>query len=90
MNNHAVQTTARSTSRPATLEPVRFGEFLRDRSLLSDEQWLAALAMHWSSPGSRVGDAIIEQGFLAAGIVEAEARVFHDDLQVVEVGPGPA
>jgi hypothetical protein len=90
MNTHTMPSTARTTARPATLEPVRFGEFLRDRALLSDEQWLAALALHWSSPGTRVGDAIIQQGFLPAGTVEAEARVFHDDLQVVEVGGSAA
>ncbi len=70
----------------ATLEPVRFGEFLRDRSIITDEQWLAALALHWSSPGSRVGEAIVRQGFLSQGQVDDEARAFHDDLAVVEVG----
>jgi hypothetical protein len=72
----------------ATLEPVRFGEFLRDRQLISDEQWLAALAEHWSRPyQSRIGDTIVKNGFLPAATVEAEARVFHDDLDVVEVIP---
>ena len=72
----------------ATLEPVRFGEFLRDRQLISDEQWLAALAAHWSAaaPGRRrIGRTIVEAGFLPEDVVEAEARVFHDDLDVVEV-----
>lgn len=82
--------TAMNTHRPlATLEPVRFGEFLRDRNLISDEQWLAALAEHWSEPfhGRRrlIGATIIDNGFLPAEVVEAEARVFHDDLDVVEV-----
>ncbi|MCX5747848.1 MAG: hypothetical protein NT062_35740 [Proteobacteria bacterium] len=79
-----------SLQRPvATLEPVRFGEFLRDRHLISDEQWLAALADHWSRPHhrSRIGDTIIDHGFLPAEIVEAEARIFHDDLEIVEVTP---
>lgn len=72
----------------ATLEPVRFGEFLRDRHLISDEQWLAALATHWSSPRRRkIGATIVESGFLPEDIVEAEARAFHDDLDVVEVVP---
>jgi hypothetical protein len=82
---------SRQASAPATLEPVRFGEFLRDRHLISDEQWLAALAQHWSEPlnGRRrlIGTTIIENGFLPAEVVEAEARVFHDDLEVVEVIP---
>ena len=76
-------------SRPqiiATLEPVRFGEFLRDRNLISDEQWLAALADHWSAPARRrIGATIIMNGFLSADVVEAEARAFHDDLDVIEV-----
>lgn len=79
-----------NTQRPvATLEPVRFGEFLRDRNMISDEQWLAALAEHWSAPlggrRRRIGTTIIESGYLPAEVVEAEARVFHDDLEVVEV-----
>lgn len=83
-----------NTSRPApaslaTLEPVRFGEFLRDRNLISDEQWLAALAQHWSETmrGRRrmIGATIIENGYLPAEVVEAEARVFHDDLEVIEI-----
>ena len=79
------------THRPvATLEPVRFGEFLRDRNLISDEQWLAALAQHWSEPlvGHKkrlIGSTIVDNGYLPADVVEAEARVFHDDLDVVEV-----
>jgi hypothetical protein len=81
-----------NTHRPlATLEPVRFGEFLRDRNLISDEQWLEALARHWSEPlggrRRRIGATIVESGFLPAEVVEAEARVFHDDLDVVEVIP---
>jgi hypothetical protein len=70
----------------ATLEPVRFGEFLRDRALITEEQWLAALAEHWSAPIRRpIGATIVARGFLSTEIVEAEARVFHDDLDVVEV-----
>ena len=70
----------------ATLEPVRFGEFLRDRQLISDEQWLCALASHWSAERRRrIGATIVELRFLPYDIVEAEARVFHDDLEIVEV-----
>jgi hypothetical protein len=71
----------------ATLEPVRFGEFLRDRNLISEEQWLAALADHWSAPKRRrIGTTIVDNGFLPAEIVEAEARLFHDELDIVEYG----
>ena len=80
--------SALSTPRPpaATLEPVRFGEFLRDRQLISDEQWICALADHWSAARRRrIGIVIVENGFLPAATVEAEARAFHDELDVVEV-----
>lgn len=74
-------------SRPlATLEPLRFGEFLRDRKLIDDEQWLAALADHWSAPRHRrIGDTIVARGLLSAAQVEAEARAFHEDLHVIEI-----
>nr|HEX4318867.1 hypothetical protein [Kofleriaceae bacterium] len=83
----------RNAHRPATLEPVRFGEFLRDRHLISDEQWLAALAEHWSARvvrGSRrvrIGEQIADAGFLEAETIEAEARAFHDGagLDVIEI-----
>jgi hypothetical protein len=74
----------------ATLEPVRFGEFLLLRNLISDEQWLAALAEHWSAPGTKrrpIGNTIVANGFLAPDVVEREARAFHDEIDVVEVDP---
>jgi hypothetical protein len=75
----------RPSARQPTLEPVRFGEFLRERHLISDEQWLEALAWHWSNPGLRIGETIVEHGYLPGHVVESEARVFHDDLEVIEV-----
>jgi hypothetical protein len=74
----------------ATLEPVRFGEFLLLRNLISDDQWLAALADHWSSAGASrrsIGTTIVAKGFLAAEIVERAAREFHDEIDVVEIVP---
>ena len=74
----------------ATLEPVRFGEFLLHRNLISDEQWLAALAEHWSARGTSrvsIGSTIVANGFLAREVVEREARAFHEDIEVVEVVP---
>lgn len=68
----------------ATLQPVRFGEFLRDQRLITDEQWLAALAVHWSERRARIGRIIAEHGFLGHAEVERQARAFHD-LDVVEV-----
>jgi hypothetical protein len=73
----------------ATLEPVRFGEFLLHRSLITDEQWLAALAEHWSAAYRgrrvRIGSTIVDNGFLARDVVEREARAFHDEIDVVEI-----
>ena len=83
--------TVHPSSASATLEPVRFGEFLLFRNLISDEQWLAALAEHWSGSAigryRRIGSTIVEHGFLAREVVEAEARVFHDEIDVIEVIP---
>jgi hypothetical protein len=77
-------------SRPlATLEPVRFGEFLLARHQITDEQWLAALAEHWSAAATgkhlKIGETIVNRGFLAASQVEAEARAFHDEIEVIEI-----
>lgn len=66
------------------LQPVRFGEFLRDRCVITEEQWLAALAAHWSERRLPIGRTIVEQGFLGLEQIEREAAAFHD-LDVVEV-----
>src|SRR2546423_9715643 len=75
----------------ATLEPVRFGEFLLFRNRISDEQWLAALAAHWSCSAIGryrcIGSTIVDYGYLARDVVEAEARMFHDEIEVIEVVP---
>ncbi|HEY1814055.1 MAG TPA: hypothetical protein VGG74_17005 [Kofleriaceae bacterium] len=59
------------------------------RHLISDEQWLAALADHWSGffrgRYLRIGATIVESGFLAPEVVEREARAFHDEIDVVEI-----
>lgn len=71
----------------AHLVAVRFGEFLRDCDLITDEQWLAALASHWSEePRRRIGDIVIAHGYLPAEVVEQAAHEFHDGLEVIEVG----
>ena len=60
------------------------------RNLINDEQWLCALAAHWSAAGSHrltIGSTIVASGFLACEIVEREARAFHEDIEVVEVIP---
>jgi hypothetical protein len=79
-----------TTARSAVLEQVRFGEFLLERARISDEQWLAALADHWSAPTRRsIGATIVAHGYLTAEAVEAEARVFHR-RHVVEIVPQSA
>lgn len=89
MRNHDLtHQTVRPVNAPqaaaAVLEPIRFGEFLRDRHLISDEQWLAALATHWSSRQHLIGRTIAELRFMSLVEIEREARAFHD-LDIVEV-----
>jgi hypothetical protein len=88
-HTEATQPDARRASAAATavLQPVRFGEFLRDRRVIDDEQWLAALATHWSERRGSIGRIIAEHGFVSAVEIEREARAFHD-LDVVEVDDG--
>jgi hypothetical protein len=69
----------------AVLEPVRFGEYLRERNLITDEQLLAALAAHWSDRRFPIGRTLVEQGILPLELVEAEARAYHHELDVVEI-----
>lgn len=80
--------TVQPTSSAATLEPVRFGEFLLIRNRISDEQWLAALAEHWSGSAigrhRPIGTTFVDRGILARDVVEAEARVFHEEIDIVE------
>jgi hypothetical protein len=68
----------------AELQPVRFGEFLRERNLITEEQWIAALASHWSERRSTIGRTIADQGYLPLREVERQAAAFHD-LDVVEL-----
>lgn len=81
--------TANSTN-PAPLETIRFGEYLFEQQLISDEQLLAALALHWSERSGRIGSVIAAQGFLSPEDVEAHATAYHG-LEVIELGsPMPA
>ncbi len=67
----------------ARLERIRFGEFLVEKNLLSDEQLLAALAEHWSN-GGKIGAAISRAGFLASEEIERQAALYHG-LDVIEI-----
>ena len=73
------------TSAAAVLEPLRFGEYLRERNLITDEQLIAALASHWSDRRFSIGRTLVEQGILPLELVEAEARAYHHELDVVEI-----
>jgi hypothetical protein len=72
----------RPAARPS-LVPIRFGEYLCERNLLSDEQLLDVLADHWSN-GGKIGTAVSRRGFLPAEVVEREAALYHG-LEIVEV-----
>ena len=65
------------------LERIRFGEFLREKNLLDDEQLLAALGEHWSN-GGKIGAAISRAGFLAPEEIEKQAALYHG-LDVIEI-----
>ena len=71
-----------SRSKPA-LETIRFGEFLYEQSLLTDEQLLEVLAAHWSN-GGLVGSHVSAHGYMTPGEVEHPARLYHG-LEVIEV-----
>jgi hypothetical protein len=66
-----------------TLERIRFGEFLVEKKLLSDEQLIAALAEHWSN-GGNIGSAISRAGFLPPDEIERQAALYHG-LDVIEI-----
>ena len=65
------------------LERIRFGEFLLEKKLLSDEQLIAALAEHWSN-GGKIGAAISRAGFLPPEEIERQAALYHG-LDVIEI-----
>ena len=65
------------------LQRIRFGEYLVEKNLISDEQLLAALGDHWSNGGT-IGAAITRSGFLPPAEVERQAALYHD-LDVIEI-----
>jgi hypothetical protein len=62
---------------------VRFGEYLRERAAINDEQLLAALGDHWSNGGT-IGAAIVRGGFMSAAEVERHAARYHG-LELIEI-----
>ncbi len=76
---------SRTRPRPKlSLELIRFGEFLCEEKLITDEELLAVLADHWAS-GSRIGEVVARHGFLTRDEVERQASRYHG-LDVIEVG----
>jgi hypothetical protein len=66
------------------LETIRFGEYLREKRLLTEEQLIEALAAHWSDRRGRIGRTIADRGFLSPEEVERHARLYHG-LDVIEI-----
>ena len=75
--------SARQQSISARLLPIRFGEFLCERDLISDEQLLDALGDHWVN-GGKIGTAIARRGFLSTDEIERQAALYHG-LDVIEI-----
>ena len=66
------------------LETIRFGEYLFEQKLITEEQLLSALGDHWSN-GGRIGAAIARLGLLDEAEVERQASAYHGlDTVVVE------
>ncbi len=65
------------------LKPLRFGDFLVERSAITEGQLLDALADHWAN-GCRIGEAITQCGYLAPSEIERFLCEFSD-LQTVYV-----
>ncbi len=69
---------------PAHLLPIRFGEFLCEKNLISDEQLLDALGEHWAH-GGRIGAVISRRGFISQIDIERLAAEYHA-LSIIEIG----
>lgn len=65
------------------LKPIRFGDYLLERALVTEAQLLDALADHWVS-GRRIGDAIARRGYLDKDAVERYAHEYQS-LETVYV-----
>ncbi|MBL4636784.1 MAG: hypothetical protein JKY56_23235 [Kofleriaceae bacterium] len=80
MNNTNLHT---NNGTATVLRAIRFGEFLCERELISEEQLLQALGDHWSN-GGNIGAAVCRGGFLNREKIEMEAEVYHS-LDTIEV-----
>jgi hypothetical protein len=59
------------------LERLRFGDFLVERRVISEAQLLDALAEHWRS-GCRIGESVVQRGYVGAAEMERLAREFEN------------
>lgn len=58
--------------------PPRLAEFLLENHFITTEQWLSALATHWSQRTHRqIGRTLVDEGCLPRAVLELQARVFH-------------
>ena len=59
------------------LQPLRFGDFLVERNVISEGQLLDALAEHWRS-GIKIGESVARKGYVPQIEVERLAREFEN------------
>ena len=59
------------------LTPIRFGDFLVERKLITEKQLLDALAEHWMS-GCRIGESVAKRGYVGRAEVERLASEFQN------------
>jgi hypothetical protein len=57
------------------LRPIRFGDYLLEREVITEGQLLDALAEHWIK-GCRLGESIADRGYLERGEIERLASEF--------------
>jgi hypothetical protein len=72
-----------NASSSTALQPVRFGEFLVERNVISEGALLDSLADHWVQ-GCRLGESVARRGYLPSDEVERLAAEFQN-LHVVYV-----
>ncbi len=70
------QQVSPNSSHSVRLMAVRFGEFLCQQDLITEEQLLEALGDHWSN-GGNIGTAVHRQGFLGRDEIEQQAAAYH-------------
>jgi hypothetical protein len=66
-----------------SLRLFRFGDFLLERKVISEQQLLDALAEHWMT-GGRLGESVAKKGYLQTIEVEQLASEYQN-LQTIYV-----